>query len=267
MERGLAVSQQEVEDDETTEGETADGGQRRVNSTIKFPYVGLDEVSGIAETMLNTYGGKCSMVQLASALGQTISSGAFRVKVTAAKMFGVVAGRGDNLTLTPLGSGLVDPTSRRKARVDAFLQVPLYAAMYEEATRQGGMMPGSLQGIEQMIVRLGVVPNQSETARLAFTRSARFAGFFEHGLNRLVLPALGAVAESDESADEQMEETPPPKPPTDPLPGKPAILVEVFKRLPNEGDEFGPGEREAWKALLDATLNVLYRDSAAPHVD
>ena len=206
------------------------------------------------------------MVQLASALEQKASSGAFRVKVTSAKMFGVISGRGDNLTLTPMGSALVDPSRQREARVDAFLQVPLYQAMYEEATRQGGVMPGNIKGVEQMIVRLGVVPNQAETARLAFTRSARFAGFHEHGNDRLVMPALNVGSESEpEAATPEPEHAP--APPQDSLPGKPAILVEVFKRLPDEGDSFGPGEREAWKALLDATLNVLYPDPAAKRVE
>lgn len=257
-----------------TEEEMLDGpgessaSQRRANSTIKFPYVGLDDVSAIADTMLNRYGGHCSMVQLASALEQKPSSGAFRVKVTAAKMFGVVSGRGDNLSLTPMGSALTDPDRRRQARVDAFLQVPLYKAIYDEATRQGGMMPGSLKGIEQMIVRLGVVPNQAETARLAFNRSARFAGFFEHGDNRLIMPALGpetvAAEEDADASGSTSGGSSDDGPDGDDLPGKPTLLVEVFKRLPDEGEAFSQAERELWSSMLEAILNVLYPDSTRP---
>jgi hypothetical protein len=202
-------------------------------------------------------------LQLASALKQKETSGSFRVKVTAAKMFGVVGGRGDGLVLTPLGNALVDPKRRRKARVDAFLNIPLYAALYEGAQQRSGMMPENLRTIEQEIIRLGVVENQAETARLAFTRSARFAGFLEHGKDRLIMPALNDVPdEDDQEHDDEGDlgngggEVS--------LPGKPTILVEVFKMLPGEGEPFEPGARRDWQRLLTATLDMLYQDSKGP---
>lgn len=243
-------------------GEEAESDSRRQNSTIKFPYVALDDVSGIAETMLHTFGGRCSMVQLATALNQKPSSGAFRVKVTAAKMFGVITGRGDSLTLTPLGTALADPAERRQARVTAFLNVPLYEKMYEEATRQGGIVPSTIKALEAMIMHLGVVQGQAETARLAFQRSAKFAGFNEYGSDRLVMPALLDSEPAPVSAPEEAGAENEQIQPAVTLAGKPTILVEVFKRLPDEGEAFPPDARAAWMTLLAASLDVLYPQAA-----
>lgn len=248
-------------------GRAPDAPQRttgkRPHSTIKFPYVSLDEVTSIAETMLNQYPSGCSMIQLASALGQMPSSGAFRVKVTAAKMYGAITGRGDALTLTSVGAALADPRRTRRARVDAFLAIPLYKKMYELASEHGGMMAASPDALERTIVELGVVAGQAETARLAFQRSAKFAGFYEHGANRLIMPAH-LEDEADEPGGPEPEAEPV-EVAQDPvaLPGKPSILIEVFKRLPDEGEPFDKDERKAWNTLLTAALDVLYPGSAA----
>jgi len=237
------------------------GTIRRPKSTIRFPYVGLDEVASICETMLNTYSGRCSVVQLASALNQTARSGAFRVKVTAAKTFGVVTGRGETLVLTKLGSALVDPLTRRRAAVEAFLNVPLYRAIFEAASQRSGMMPDNIRAIEQEVVRLGVVEGQAETARLAFARSARYAGFYEHGKGRLIMPALGAESESAVAPPQLVE---PDSAPHDEevLQGKPAILVEIFKRLPDEGQEWTREDRYRWGTALSAMLDLIYPESS-----
>jgi hypothetical protein len=134
--------------------------------------------------------------------------------------------------------------------------------MFEEASTRSGMMPADLRAVEQMIMRLGVVEGQAETARLAFARSARFAGFNEHGADRLVMPALGASAEPEPEPEPEAKPAAPT--PAASLPGKPTILVEVFKRLPDEGEPFTKADREMWTGMLEAILNVLYPDSTQP---
>ncbi len=74
----------------------------------------------------------------------------------------------------------------RQARITAFLNVPLYRRLYENY--KGRNLPPD-PGLEQAIVNLGVSAKQKERARQVFQRSANYAGFFNQGRNRLILPA------------------------------------------------------------------------------
>ncbi|HEX5236189.1 MAG TPA: hypothetical protein VFW25_12765 [Silvibacterium sp.] len=104
----------------------------------------------------------------------------------------------------------MEPESAASARVEAFLTVPLYRAIYE--TYKGKTLPPT-GGLESAFVNLGVAPKQKEKARQAFQRSARDAGFFAYGSTKLVIPVLPvavghgkAQAESEESVVPQTGE-------------------------------------------------------------
>ncbi|MGH2972575.1 MAG: hypothetical protein ACRDLE_10710 [Gaiellaceae bacterium] len=136
---------------------------------------------------LTAEAGRASMEQLAGGMGTTIRSGAFRSKVATARIFQAVAvGRG-TITLTSLGKKLVDPELRAEGRIEAFLQVPLFKALFE--SHRSELLPPD-GAVEQEMVRLGVSEKQAGRARQSFQRSAERAGFFAHGKNRLVEPKL-----------------------------------------------------------------------------
>jgi hypothetical protein len=88
----------------------------------------------------------------------------------------------------------------RAARARAFLTVPLYQRVYDEF--RGKQLPPRPHGLEQAFVRLGVATKQRTNARLAFDRSAKQAGFFDNGNDRLVEPIIagGASAERGQPA-------------------------------------------------------------------
>ena len=227
--------------------------QKRAQSTIRFSYVGLDEAVTVARTVWSK-GGECSVNQLAADFDQKTTSGSFRVKISGTKMFGLITGSNEALKLTALGRRLVDDRTAAAARADAFLNVPLYKALFEYVSPHGGTLPPTSEALEKTIVQLGVVENQAETARLAFTRSAREAGYFDHGSDRLIKPSLSSLGRDDHKQDEEPDDSHDEV--EDRLIGKPSIVVEIFKRLPDEGKSFG--DRDAWTKLLNASLDVLY---------
>ena len=57
------------------------------------------------------------------------------------------------MTLTPLGLKMVDPTQQKAAKVEAFLNVPLYSKLYE--TYKGNTLPPPA-GFENEMAKLGV---------------------------------------------------------------------------------------------------------------
>jgi len=149
---------------------------------------------------------------VAAALGSTLKSGAFRIKLATARTFAVLeVGRG-KVELSPLGRRIIDPQTRDAARTEAFLAVPLFQAIFSHY--QGALLPAEA-GLENKMADLGVSPKQVAKARQAFQRSAELAGFFRSGRDRLVRPPSN-VGDSEpelkrgDSTKEDDNLTPPP---------------------------------------------------------
>lgn len=162
------------------------GSTGYLRSTISFPYTGLKDAERVARALHESWGGSASPDQLAASLDASPRSGAFRTKVATARTFHAIAISRGNIALTDLGRKLVDPQTRATARVEAFLIVPLFAALASEY--RGSTLPPD-EGLEQKIRDLGVSAKQTARARQAFQRSAEIAGFFKMGKDRLVQPA------------------------------------------------------------------------------
>lgn len=158
--------------------------QGRGRSTIQFPYAPLADAERIASE-LHGYAGTATPEGLAKALGQKSRSGAFRQKLSAARIFGLVSTRPNEVLLTRRGRQIIDPERCDAARVEAFLAVPLYKEIFEKY--RGDLLPPA-PALEAEMEGLGVSPKQTATARQVMQRSAETAGFSRQGSNRLVRP-------------------------------------------------------------------------------
>jgi hypothetical protein len=165
----------------------------RSQSTIEFPYMDLESAVEVAANVHEIGGSSCDWDQLAARMGQAAQGGGFRQKLIGARTFGVVSYDRGKVNLTALGLRIVDQQQAKAAKVEAFLSVPLYRAIYEKF--KGNSLPPQA-GLEREMVNLGVAPKQSDKARQAFQRSAKQAGFFEFGIDRLVSPPLNGGAQA-----------------------------------------------------------------------
>jgi hypothetical protein len=243
----------------------------RDRSTVQFPYMDLDTAVEVARVMRDRGGNApFSKDQLAAALGHAATSGALAAKIHAARMFGLI----DNPTpgrfrVSQLGFEAVDPDQTRaaSARVEAFLRVPLYRRTYEDY--RGKTLPSRPHGLERIFIEFGVAPKRGGNARLAFERSARQAGFFEHGEDRLVAPLVTSPADGGRAED-------PSRPPhiveavgsvrgtshvaaqgaTIPL--RHQLIEGLFRELPEPPAEWGTAERVRWLRLAASMFDVLY---------
>ncbi|WP_340117373.1 hypothetical protein [Pelagibius sp. 7325] len=172
---------------ETSANEASDN--RREQSTIAFPYLDLDAAVEVANAVYNRSGlSGCDLDELAAEMKQTMS-GAFRLKTGTARTFELVEREGKStVKLTNLGRQIVMADTERAARAEAFLRVPLYAEIYEKY--KGHLLPPA-KALEREMQSLGVARKQTDKARQAFERSARQAGYFEGGDDRLVRPRMG----------------------------------------------------------------------------
>lgn len=168
-------------------------------STIEFPYGDLSDAIEVAVAIHKNAGMSCDTDQLAAYMDQAATSGAFRLKVATARIFGLVETTRGSVALTDLGRRIVDPAQERKAKIDAFLAVPLYKAIFDKY--KGHLLPPTA-ALAREIGKLGVSSKQTDRARQALERSADQAGFFAHGKDKLVMPSGLAQPESKKSAPE-----------------------------------------------------------------
>jgi hypothetical protein len=160
----------------------------RGRSTIVFPYAWLGDAERVAKELHN-FGGSATPEGIANAFSQKPRSGTFRQKLSAARIFGLITTRPNQVSITRLGRSIIDPERQAKARVEAFLNPPLYKAIFQKY--QGDLLP-PVTTLDAEMVELGVSPKQAALARQIMFRSAERAGFFARGPNRLVAPDLGA---------------------------------------------------------------------------
>lgn len=175
-----------VEDIEEDQGEEAKGRQR---STIAFPYTDYEGAAQVAAAIHGNVGhGTCSLPQLAAWMGSTVKSSSFRTLISASRLFGLIeSDSADTYRLTDLGTRIADPAQAKSAQAEAFLRVPLFAALFEKY--KTGVTPPTA-AIEREIAGLGVSEKQKARARQVFESSAQQTGFRAHGANRLVMPAV-----------------------------------------------------------------------------
>jgi hypothetical protein len=139
------------------------------------------------------------------------------------------------------------------------MNVPLFNRLYE--TYKIGTLPPS-DGLEAKIRSLGVPAASARTARYMFQRSAKQAGFFSAGDDRLILPA----------ASPRGQQGPPPKGPEGPtlreneagtesdqeIGVKHEMIVSLFRDLPGRDEGWPSEDRQRWEVMLKATLDYLY---------
>jgi len=180
------------------------GASQRQRSTIGFPYTDLGSAVELADAIHGHAGmGDCDDDQLGAWTDQSSKSSTFRVQVYAARMFGILEGEGSRHKLSELGRSIVDPNQVRESKARAFMNIPLFKAVYDKY--RGGVLPPSA-ALERDMVALGVGEKQKGRARQVFERSAEQAGFFEHGKNRLVMPAVAIKGDAPLHSHEEKVE-------------------------------------------------------------
>ncbi len=232
----------------------------RQRSSIGFPYMDLDDALEVAQAIHGNVGqGECEEDQLAAWLKLSPKSSGYRVRLYAARMFGVLeVTAADKIKLSPLGRAIVDPNQVRAAKVEAFLTVPLYRAVYENY--KGGVLPPAA-AFERDIVGLGVAEKQKGRARQVLERAADQAGFFEQGRNRLVKPGVAPLGQSPASDRPKGGGGGPggpgngDEPPTD----RHALIEALVDVLPRSGEDFSIEDLADWLRAAEVNLRIIYR--------
>lgn len=230
-------------------------GRTRERSKIGFPYCDLNDAVAVAKAIFEHGGQQGTTDQLAAWLEhENVESGAFKIKILAARMFGVIQTKGDTVSLTDLGNQIVDPKAEPAARAQAFLRVPLYRAIYEKY--KGRMLPGDA-ALESEMGTLGVAPKQKARARQGFQRSAEQAKLFAQGKDRLVLPGGVSLDSTTPNGDKGRKMEQPNTTQTTAGELNP-MLLSLIEELPATG-EWSRDERDLWARLFLRMVDKTYK--------
>jgi hypothetical protein len=240
--------------------------QERGRSSVEFTYASLDDSEELVIVVRDIGGTECSLDALAAKLNQSATGGGFRLKTYSARTFGLCDMARGGIRLTDLGLRIIDPAHAKAARVEAFLNVPLYRLMYEQL--KGQQLP-PMAAIDRMMLTAGVAPKQKERARQVFIRSAKCAGFFDIHADRLVKPevrnsAAPVSAPSDSPSPSDKTVAAPP------LPrvfygggdggggGIPTAILGLLRGLPPEGTAMPTKRREQLVAAFSHAIAYIY---------
>lgn len=232
-----------------------------------FPASDLDMSVKVAEVIRNRAGGRTDRANLRAFLNyQTTRSGAFNARLASARLFGVIEGRGDDLSITPLGERIVAPTyeeDAKAARVDAFLSVPMFRKVYEFF--DGRQLPPD-SGLQNHLQKEHDIP-EGQTRRVLRTlmNSAEQAHFFETpgGRSHMVKPLLGDEVgppdapeqvehSQDEGAHEDLASAQPP-PQSD---SREQVRLEYVRKLVSQ---IGSGDHDQ-ESLMDRIERLLDKE-------
>jgi hypothetical protein len=234
-----------------------EGSGKNDRSTIEFPYYDLESAIRIAQVIHERAGGRCSLDQLAALLEMAPNTGGFRARISPARTFGLITSERSAVFLTELGEQIVDPSHEAAARIEAFLTVPLYRALFDKFRSK--LLPKT-EGLERSIVELGVAPKQAGKARNAFERSAQLAGFFDNGKDRLIEPIRREVsAKTVVNAPAEIEQIPhrPVRESNNPL------ISGLFEKLPSQGSTWEEKDRIKWLSAANTIFDLLYEGEAS----
>lgn len=260
----------------------AGGGKKRDRTLIEFPYTDLQRSHELTRA-LSEAGGKVwiEQTQLAVALDMSAAGGTFRSRLSAARMFGFVETEGGKVRLSDLGIYLLDESTERAAKADAFLRVPLYKAMYD--AYNGFALPPAA-AIERQMSSLGVPPKQTERARQAFASSAQSAGFIASN-GRFSKPTISPVPAREEATEREhggggggngngnvgsgsnggwAPAPPVGNPPGGGIqPGTYHPLIEgLLITLPKIGQPWSQADRKAWLTTAESIFSLIYTKSS-----
>jgi hypothetical protein len=239
----------------------ADG--KRERSTVEFPYMGLEDAVSVAKGIHSIVGsGICQHDQLAAALEMSMNSSGYRMRLSAARVFGVADPVSGGMKLTDLGHKIVDSAHEREAKARAFLNVELFKKLYD--LYRGKMLPPA-SALEREMANLGVAQKQTERARQVFQRSAEIAGFFEMDRAKLIMPA-GVV---DTAPTEEKKE--PEKKIGNGGPGGGSdlhldpLLIALLKKIPTDPTAGWPGaSRVRWFRTFAMNVSQIYDGENEP---
>jgi len=254
-------------------------GKERAKSGVRFPYNDLAESIEVAKIIHEKAGGQCDLAQLAALLEYSgVGNGAFRMRVSAAKMFGLVEEADERkLKVSQRGQAIVAPISEplaNQAKVDAFMAVDLFKRVYDKF--HGTSLPEQVGLKNLLITEYSVVADRVVPTVRILLESADQAGLFKATgtRTRMVLPLASSPTVPVPNPPIQSSQQEMPKVgggnggggaggggDDTGLSGIDPAILGLLRRLPPGGTPLTAKRRKALIDAFTATVGFIYPDA------
>jgi hypothetical protein len=173
----------------------ANADEKRTFAAAGFPFFDFDDSLQVPKLVMSRGGGVAELDPLAAWLGySTSNSGTFASKLASARYFGLIGpAKGGKVYLTERARQIVGPVMPEdavKAKMEAFLEVPLFRRVFDRV--RGATLPADV-GLRNLFTHEFQVPvSKAPHAVRVFKESAKQTGFFDSAPDRLIKPSLAA---------------------------------------------------------------------------
>jgi hypothetical protein len=231
-------------------------------SDLRHPLYDLDQSLDVARQISERgSGATVSGDELAKLLDYSgVNNGAYLTRVSAARLFGLIEGRGAAIAVTDRAENILHPdypATSDRARIDAFRSVPLYSAFLDAF--RGRELPDEKGMQNALVSRFRISPKVARSVLLRLLATADQAGLFRiaGSRTRMIEPTFGptpaAPAEVEKGAPEAA-------PPEREMPTRrfPKIIDGVLELMPS-APPWDPAEYSEWLTFFDQACRVYYR--------
>jgi hypothetical protein len=190
-----------MSDEQVTEAAGSEKGNKHPRRApgVGFPSLPLGETVALIRKIAS-YGNAHSDAAVASFLGHsTANSGPFRSKLAAMRDYGLLSGKGSELTVTPLALEILHPgldADPQASLQAAFMKCKLFATVYD-ALPKG--LELDIEGLANTAMHNHGVASQSKEAFAAsFVKSGLLAGLVEEmDTERIRIPPEGVAVSAE----------------------------------------------------------------------
>lgn len=234
-----------------------------MEEALRYPRYDLPASIEAARGLQERGGGVASANELASYLGYSgTNNGAFLNRIAAAKLFGLIEGQKAALRITRRGLNILHPdyeATLMRAKVDAFLSVPLYKAFLDEY--EGKALPSEEGMLNVLQSRYGVSPSRAQATLTNLLDSAEEAGLFSVAGARTKMVRSTAALTLGERLQPALPDAPDAKVSDRseaPAGGYPKILEAALDELPTSGT-WDEDQLSEWLDWFEGALRVHYK--------
>ncbi len=160
---------------------TTERASQRIDN--HYPLFDLETSIEIAR-LVQQHGGEWTTEELLDLLSGGATLGGTQLsKVNAARFFGLLGTTSCSIATTPLARNIVggnaDTADSEKTLQEAFFTIPLYRALYQNLTTQGGDIPTQEQLTDLLTSAYSIPQHRAALVGQVFVKSAKQAGLLD----------------------------------------------------------------------------------------
>ncbi len=238
---------------------------RRPQGAARYPVYDLGDSIEVVRRLHHELGGSGTAAELAARLGYSgIQNGAFINRLASTRMFGLLDGTADRLTLSPRAQAILMPESpemEAAALAEAFEAVPTYKAFYD--AYDGRALPAHAGRLNALQTRFNVPADRSANILSRLERSADRAGYFQVAADRMIRPRTSGRRSVEAQDESRGSESSAPQSRSNGVGrrrGADHLLIQgTLAELPPNDEPWDEAGLQQWLNLVETAARVIYK--------